>query len=363
MGSDEVGPTARRHDMKKWRIGIIGCGGIAHAHINGYRAIAGDTCNVVAGCDPDEGRLESFCDRYGVAHRFGTARELLESDEVDVISLLTPPAVRAEAIFPAAERGIHMLVEKPFAESIGDALAFVEAAEQGSATLAVNQSLRFMPDVLAAREIIAAGEIGDVRVIAHDHFQNRTRTEGWRKDEERLEISIFSIHVLDRIRWLCGKLPEAVAATIRHWDEDVRGETFTALTIQFEGGAVGSMVSSWHAFGIPECRLRVDGTAGSIFSKKEAVLSDEATLTVHRLGEAAERREILLENAGTMNMGESMALLLSAIRGGEQPHHSGRDNLQTMAIVDAAYLSASRGGARVEIEEVWPGLAERSVSD
>ncbi len=339
--------------MKKWRIGIIGCGGIAHAHINGYRAIAGDTCDVVAGCDPDEARLESFCEQYGTAHRFGSAQELLESGDVDVISVLTPPAVRAEVIFPAAERGIHMLVEKPFAESMGDALAFVEAAERGSATLAVNQSLRFMPDVLAIREIIATGEIGDVRVIAHDHFQNRTRTEGWRKDEERLEISIFSIHVLDRIRWLCGKLPEAVVATTRHWDGNVRGETFTALAIQFQGGAAGTMVSSWHAPGIPECRLRVDGTAGSVLSQKEAVLSDEATLTVQRLGKEAERREIMLENAGTMNMGESMARLLSAIEGSEQPHHSGRDNLQTMAIVDAAYLSASRGGTRVEIEEVW----------
>jgi predicted dehydrogenase len=345
--------------MKKWRIGIIGCGGIAHAHINGYRAIAGDTCDVVAGCDPDEVRLESFCEQYDVPHRFRTAQELLESGEVDVISLLTPPAVRAEAIFPAAESGIHMLVEKPFAESMRDALGFVEAAERGSATLAVNQSLRFMPDVLAAREIIAAGEIGDVRVVEHDHFQNRTRTEGWRKDEERLEISIFSIHVLDRIRWLCGRLPEAVAATTRHWDQNVRGETFTALTIQFEGGAVGNMVSNWHAPGIPECRLRIDGTAGSILSQKEAVLSDEATLTVHRLGEATERREILLEDAGTMNMGESMACLLSAIDGSERPHHSGRDNLQTMAIVDAAYLSASRGGTRVGIEEVWQDRPSR----
>ena len=340
--------------MKKWRIGIIGCGGIAHAHINGYRAVAGDVCEVVAGCDTDEGRLRSFCDQYSVAHRFGTSQELLESGEVDIISLLTPPAVRAEAIFPAAERGIHMLVEKPFAESMGDALAFVEAAERGSATLAVNQSLRFMPDVLAAREMIAAGEIGDVRVIAHDHFQNRTQTVGWRRDEERLEISIFSIHVLDRIRWLCGRMPEAVASATRHWDENVRGETFTSLTVQFEGGAVGAMVSSWHAPGIPECRLRVDGTAGSILSQKEAALADEATLTVYGSGEEPACREMRLDNAFTMNMGESMACLLSAIEAGEQPHHSGRDNLQTLAIVDAAYLSASRGGARVEIEEVWP---------
>ena len=66
-----------------------------------------------------------------------------------------------------------------------------------------------------------------------------------------------------------------------------------------------------------------------------------------------------LENAFAMNMGESMACLLSAIEAGEQPHHSGRDNLETMATVDAAYLSASREGTRVEIEEVWQDRPSR----
>ena len=340
--------------MRKHRIGIAGCGGIAHSHIRGYRAVLAESSEVVAGCDTNETTLRSLCDRYGIEHRFATARELIESGEVDVISLLTPPSVRAEVILPALERGIHLLVEKPFTENMADACAFVEAAERASTVLAVNQSLRFMPDVLAAREVIAAGDIGDVRFIAHDHFQNRTRTEGWRAEEERLEISIFSIHVLDRIRWLCGRKPERVSAATRHWDGNVRGETFTAVTIQFVGGAVGAMVSNWHALGLPECRLRVDGTAGSILSEKESIATDEARLTVHRLGHETERRQLTQENAAVMNMGASMACLLSAVDAGKEPHHSGRDNLWTMAIVDAAYLSASRGGSAVQISEVWP---------
>jgi len=340
--------------MRKHRIGIVGCGGIAHSHINGYRAVLGQSGEVVAGCDPNDAALSSFCDKYGIERRFATAQELVESGGVDVISLLTPPSVRAEVILPAVERGIHLLVEKPFTENMADACAFVEAAERASTVLAVNQSLRFMPDVLAAREVIAAGEIGDVRFIAHDHFQNRTRTAGWRAGEERLEISIFSIHVLDRIRWLCGKKPERVSAATRHWDANVRGETFTALTMQFDDGAVGAMVSNWHAPGVPECRFRVDGTAGSILSEKQSIAADEARLTVHRLGHEAERRWLTEEIAAVTNMGDSMACLLSAIEAGEEPHHSGRDNLWTMAVVDAAYLSASRGGCAVHISEVWP---------
>lgn len=339
--------------MEKYRIGIVGSGGIARRHIEGYRTVAGELCEVVAACDVNQKTLDDFCQAYRAPLKFADAKELIESGEVDVISLLTPPAVRGEVIFPAFEHGIHALVEKPFAEKMSDAISFVEAAEQAGVVLAVNQQLRFMPDILAAKEIIDSGQIGEVRFIAHDHFQNRTRTRRWRKDEERLEISIFSIHILDRVRWLMGRPPEMVAASTRDWDENVRGETFTALTIQFSDGAVGTMVSNWHSLTIPECRLRVDGTAGSLLSVKKSVTSDQYTLTVHPVDAEAKHEHCSAQNAFTLAMGESMKRLLQAVSTGTEPAHSGRDNLQTMAIVDAAYLSASRGGKRVDIDEVW----------
>ena len=340
--------------MTKYRIGIVGAGGIARAHIEGYRMIASELGEVVAACDPNPETLASFCDTYGVPHRFSNAHDLIASGEVDVISLLTPPAIRAEVIYPAIERGIHLLVEKPFAENMADAVAFVDAAERAGVTLAVNQQTRFMRDVLMARDLIAAGTLGEIRLISHDQFQNRTRTTGWRKDEARLEISIFSIHLLDRVRWLAGSLPEAVTATTRHWSDQVRGETFTALTIQFANGTVGSMLSNWHSLTIPECRLRVDGTKGSLLSVKEQLLANDCTLSLHLIGGEMEQRDCSRESAFRACMGESMKRLLEAISAGSAPPHSGRDNLETMAIVDAAYLSASRGGARVDIAEVWP---------
>jgi predicted dehydrogenase len=273
---------------------------------------------------------------------------------VDVISLLTPPAVRGEVIFPAVENGIAVLVEKPFANTMAEAVSYVEAAERRGAALAVNQQLRFMPDVLAVREILANGQIGASRFIAHEQFQDRTRVAGWRKDEERLEISIFSIHLLDRIRWLAGCSPEAVLAVTRDWNNTVHGETFTALTIQFAGGLVGRMVSNWHSMTLPECRLRIDGTTGSLLSVKTSVLADACTLTMQRAGGEIERQDLTLEGAFVRAMGESMRRLLVAMDQGTAPPHSGRDNLETIALVDAAYLSASRGGARVEIAAVWP---------
>src|SRR5688572_1045769 len=101
--------------MARNRIGLVGCGGIARQHIEGYRAVAGDLGEVVAACDPNPEALEAFGSAYDVRRRFTDPRALIASGEVEVISLLTPPAVRGEVIFPAVEAGIHLLVEKPFA--------------------------------------------------------------------------------------------------------------------------------------------------------------------------------------------------------------------------------------------------------
>jgi len=343
--------------MAGHRIGIIGTGGIARVHANGYKAVLGDLGQVVAGCDPDRARLDDFCDRNDLSLRFSTTDELIRSGEIDTIALLTPPAVRHEVIGPAAERGIHMLIEKPFGECLGDAISFVDAAEDGGVQLAVNQELRFMPAAQRAFDIASSGGIGDVRLVAHDHFQNRTSVGGWRASEKRLEISIFSIHLLDKIRWVAGKPPVAVTCPTRAWNSEVGGETFSALTVQFEDGVMGTMVSNWHSPRVPECRLRVDGVEGSIVATKRALVDGDATLRVERADGAAETYTYRLGDALAYTMGRSMRALLEAVDAGVEAPHSGLDNLQTMAIVDAAYLSAARDGGRVEIAEVWENPA------
>ena len=338
--------------MNGFRIGIIGCGGIANRHIAGYRKVARDLGEVVAGCDVDKETLNGYCDKYDIPHRFTNAADMIASGEVDVISLLTPPAVRHDAIFPAIEEGIHLLVEKPFGECLSDAVSFVEAAERAGVTLAVNHQLGFMEDVVALRRAVDSGAIGEARYISHDELKNRTRVRGWRSREQRLEISIFSIHLIDRIRTLAGSPPQKISATTRHWNPDVRGETFASLIVQFENGIVGTMISNWHSLGLSECRLRIDGTKGSALSVKKIVLSDEATLQIQPLNGKMETHTFHRKDAFTHAMGESMKHLLDSARRGAEPIHSGRGNLHTMQIVDAAYLSAERGGGMVEVDEI-----------
>ncbi len=340
--------TIRTH-----RIGLVGTGGIAKAHVRGYAGVVGDRVCVTAGCDPDGDRLTAFCDRWAVPHRFDSPEALLGSGEVDAIVLLTPPAVRAEYILPALERDIHVLVEKPFGNSVSECRQYVDAAEASGATLAVSQNLRFYPDIEWAQRTVAAGRLGELTYICHDHHQWRTSTSGWRAEEQRLEIAIFSIHILDRIRWVAGLAPERVSCVTRKGflAGAPRGEMFTDLRIEFAGGAVGRMTSSWYGRP-PQCLLRVDGKAGSLVTDRRSATAEGAS-GVLALGEGKpETRSFQREGASTLAFGYSMQHFIDAIEAGAEPIHSGRDNLQTMAIVDAAYLSAERAGAPVETAEV-----------
>ncbi|MBI3945170.1 MAG: Gfo/Idh/MocA family oxidoreductase [Armatimonadetes bacterium] len=344
--------------MSKHRIGLVATGGIARSHIRSYRLVLAERAEVVAACDPNPETLHRFCDTYGIAARYATAKEMIGSGGVDVIAVLTPPVVRREVLLPAFEAGVHVLVEKPFTESLADAVEFVQRAENAGVQLAVNQNMRFLPEIDALRAVLAEGWMGRVHLCAHDHFQRRTTVDGWRAREERLEIAIFSIHILDRLRWLLGVKPLAVSAVTRAGTPPLvegdlpRGEMFTQLTVQFEGGAVGTMISSWLSRGLPECRIRVDGDGGSLLAVKPSWAAPTVALSIFREGCEPEERTVTVESASLRSYGRSMGALLDAIESGEPAVNSGRDNLHTMEIVDGAYLSAARGGALVRVADL-----------
>ncbi len=325
------------------RVGLVGCGGTAVRHLEGYRRVLAGRAEVVAVCDPAPGVAARFAAERGVERSFEALGDLL--DGVDVVSVLTPAAVRDEVILSALERGVHLLVEKPFAADLESARRYVDAAERVGLHLAVNQQMRFMPEAQTAQALIADGALGELVHLEHDVQQRRTVVRGWRREEQRLEISIFSIHILDRLRGLAGRPATAVTAVTRQLNPEVRGETYTALTIQFEGGAVATMVSNWHALELPEARLRIDGTAGSLWGRSAGVAGDQGELCLQRDGGAAECLDWQRPDNFTLAFGESMARLLDrrTRRGAGPP---GRDNLQTMA-TSTRISHASRDGELV----------------
>ncbi len=337
------------------RVGLVGTGWVAHQHVNGIRAVADDLVEVTAACDPRRVVLDEFCDTHRIAARFDSADALVRSGEVDVVALLTPPAVRDEVIDPALERGLHLLVEKPFAVSGARAVRYVRAAEDAGVVLAVGQNFRWFPEQVWLHERTGAPDAGEPTYLEARSFQDRRQAPGqWRADESRLEMAIFSVHLIDRLQWHARRAPVSVSAlTRRAPGSDLPGEQLTSLLVAFEGDLVGHLTSTWLARALPGQDLRVDTSAGSAVAARVQPMAGEAVGRAD-LGEGPE--EVRFPDDGPVthavaSYGASMRELAEAVRAGRAPAHSGRDNLATMGIMEAAYLSAARGGDAVTVDE------------
>ena len=357
--------------MSRPRIGVIGTGGIAHAHLAGYRKVLGDGIEIAAACDSRGEVVADFAEKWSIQHTFTDARELIRSGAVDVIVLLTPPAVREEVILPAIEAGIPVLVEKPFATDGPSAVRYTEASEEAGVPVAVSQNLRWFPEYQWASEWIASGRIGRVDYLDARSFQDRPQPAGvWRATEMKLEMAIFSVHILDRLQWLAPGIPQTVSAvTRRARHSSIPGEQFSTVTVQFDDGAVAQMTSSWRSKALPSNDLRIDGEAGSIAVHRREPVHGDAQGRAQ--GDGGEITLVEFPDspvaAATSTFGHSLAEFLTSIAEGRPASHSARNNLRTMGVMEAAYLSAERGGTIVTAAEALGsdvlGPAPRSTGD
>ena len=152
------------------RVGIVGCGNVAlDFHVPAYHAAA-DRYTIVGVADPTAERLELGRTSAGLspaqAHR--DVADLLARDDVDVIDVCTPQHLHRDVVVAAAAAGKHVLCEKPIAAVPADAAAMVAAAETAGVVLGVVHNYLFFPEVAALTEIIAAGELGEIRTVRVD---------------------------------------------------------------------------------------------------------------------------------------------------------------------------------------------------
>jgi predicted dehydrogenase len=153
-----VGDTARTV-----RIGIIGSGGIAAAHAERYRRIPG--VEVVAVCDVVPGRAQAFIERHGLAARaYDDHRRLLEAD-LDGVSVCTFNRAHHGPTVDALRAGKHVLVEKPMAVTLAEAVEMAEAAARAGRILTIGFQSRYEPEIEICKRVMDSGALGRVYYV------------------------------------------------------------------------------------------------------------------------------------------------------------------------------------------------------
>ena len=322
--------------MKIFNIAVVGCGAISEMHFEAY-APHRDRLRLVAAFDPMPERVEAVKQKHGVANGFASLAAMIEQSDCEVAVVCTPTSVRQETVHALAAAGKHVFVEKPFADNYGEAEQMVKACEAANITLAVNQNFRYHYPFETAREIIQSGRIGKVVSIAHQDLMFR-QDAGWRTEMSRHALSVMGVHWFDGFRWMLGtEASSLVGETYSSTAIDCAGETDASVAIRFDQGTLVTYTESFSSC-FKRTETIVIGEQGTL------VLGYSGVALYDRENRSAPREEWENPNSGPNKPKATftnMDILLTSLEQGVEPSNSGRDNLKTIALLDAAYRSAS----------------------
>ena len=150
---------------RRLKVGIIGTGWIAEAHIESYLRMP--DVDIVAGADLIPGKAEAFFKRYGVegVHLYPSHKEMLENEELDAVSVCTYNRTHAECTIDALNKGVNVLLEKPMCVTTEEAVDICRAEKKSGKVLSIGFQPRFDANMQMIKKIVQSGALGEVYYI------------------------------------------------------------------------------------------------------------------------------------------------------------------------------------------------------
>jgi predicted dehydrogenase len=304
---------------------------------------------LVAWVDADKTTLTAAQKTLGLpADRcYPTLAAAVKTVEADAVLITTPIGAHVPVAIDALEAGKHVLVEKPFAASVAEARQAVETAEARGLVLMVSQNYRFFPAPRAVAALIAGGEFGAVGAIAVDFRRNVTSLPG-RERHFALAHPLLvdmAIHHFDLMRMILGRDPRSISC--QTWNppwSPFAADATGAATVAFEGGAVASWRGSWVSPGAQTAwagEWRVECAGGEIRWTSRGEIGDLSADRVEVRPLDAPARTLKLPPVRPHGRAGALAAFAAAVQSGKEPETSGRDNLKSLAVVEAAVASAA----------------------
>ncbi|MDE0534066.1 MAG: Gfo/Idh/MocA family oxidoreductase [Albidovulum sp.] len=228
--------------MDKVKLGIAGAGAIGKKHASTISKSCCAELLAIAGPDPDCGAVAA---EYGV-DSFEDTGAMLSKQALDGIIVSTPTELHLEPTLTALDAGVAVLVEKPIAATMSDAMAICERAESTGLPVLVGHQRRFYPHVVLARDIVERERIGSLVAVCGQWNARKHREYFEPEYRQRREASpIFTnlAHDLDTLRYICGEF-ESVAAETSNLVLGMEKDDAAAIVFKFRNGGVGTFLMS-----------------------------------------------------------------------------------------------------------------------
>ena len=357
-----------------FKVAIISCGMITNnAHIPAYKAFP-DKYEIVAVCDVVEAAAKSTAETHNIPNYYTDAEEMLKVEKPDVVSVCVPNLLHKKFTMLALSYGANVLCEKPLAFAYKDAKEMYDYAKAQGKKLMACQSIRFLPERLAAFDMVQKGEIGDIYYAELSRIRRRG-IPFWGKFHLKSAsgggaFTDIGVHGIDSAVWLMGNpkctsvkatmtkvhadeigsaagsgaLAGGVSATNFNPDEmDV--ESFASGYANFENGASLSFKVSWAANLKDENNIVLAGKKCGIDIENGKIYSGESDITDTNVAPNGFKDHPFF---GHFCLVENFA---NALEGKEELFVKPEETLNVTAIIEAAYLSAELG-REVSINEI-----------
>jgi len=324
---------------------VIGCGFFAQNHLQAWGDVEG--VDLAAVCDLDPAKAEAAAALTG-AEPYTDVDMMLADQRLDFVDLATTMETHEALVEKAARAGAHVICQKPFAPDIAGVKRILATAEAAGIRIMVHENFRFQTPLIELKQ--AMGAIGEP-FFAHIAWRTGydvVAGQPYLAEVERFIILDLGIHVLDVARFLLGDVRDIYARTQKTMP-GARGEAQATMSLAHRSGAVSAVTCTYtnriDPDPFPQTLIEVEGTAGTLH------LQRDFRLELHRQGKV-EIREVApkvpswadpqwaLVQESVLN---TQAHFIDCLRSGNEFQTSGRDNLQTFALVEAAYASASSG--------------------
>jgi UDP-N-acetyl-2-amino-2-deoxyglucuronate dehydrogenase len=341
--------TARRI-----RFAVVGCGRIATNHFGALREHAQDA-ELVAVCDPDRASLDKAVAATG-ARGFDNLGALLDEARPDIVVLCTPSGLHSQQAIKVAERGCHVVTEKPMATRWSDGLDMVRACDEAGVRLFVVKQNRRNATLQLLKRAVEQGRFGRIFMVTINVFWSRPQeyydSARWRGTWEFDGGALMNqaSHYVDLIDWLVGPV-ESVQAYIATLARNIQVEDTATVGVRWRSGALGSINVTMLAYpknfegsvtilgergtvrigGVAVNEIQQWQFADSRPEDKDVAAANYVTTSVYGFG-----HPLYYEN------------MIKALRGECEPETDGREGLRSLEVLIASYLSA-RDGRRVAL--------------
>ena len=349
--------------MKKLKIGMIGAGNIANAHLAAYKHVP--EAEIAAVCDIDPVRLKMTCDAFGIPeeHRYTDVATMLEKEkELMAADVCVWNVNHAKCAIAALNAGLHVLCEKPMAYNAKEAEEMQATAEKNGKLLMIGFVLRFSKENRIAMDFIAGGMMGDIYYTKATYLRRHGNPGGWFSDKARSgggPVIDLGVHVIDQTRFLMGcPKPVSVYAMVSDrlgnrpalktgvgWkpygakDDDVCDvEDFGAAMIRYDNGAVTMLEASYDMNGHDVGKKELYGTKGGM------ILSGEPQFFTEMNGYLVDVSPVTANAKYSDDMfANEMAHFVDCALNGTPCLAKAEDGVWVMKILDAIYESGRTG--------------------